>query len=634
MQTLNRGIEQLFIPIGQRRGRSHQTASALDLTRARAEEKECALRGTRAYPSPPMSGSPPRPPKPNQEAAERGQRGFQAPSHDAYHAAPGISGVEYRTAHSQPPLPPPPLTAARPFPLETPERIPYPYRRPEDTMGRSIPYPPPPGQMIPQSQYSLPPVAGPGPGPGPGPALGPAPYSMPTNPPGSENPAFTSPKSQRKTKGHVASACVPCKRAHLRCDAQRPCSRCLSNGKEDACIDIQHKKRGRPRLRDDREPRFDTGRFAHPPDPTLQRPLSLYTSPSVPPVPFEDPLRRSQSYRVLKSQPGETVAPRFIERGSAIDANVFPPPLSIATQAPEPVAFLTVGDLEVVKASSTFIDATMSTAQSMLGYRSQPILGRKLVDMITPPERDRVVALCKSLQNEQITKEPHYLPPIYGKDEEERVIKSQPFGPESVSRYQLDRQEFFTFVAADGHPRPHPVRVGLAKDDSIYFVVLLLTSASRPFPHPTPSPRSRDITYSYQPQPLAQLTPVSASFDPGRQRLPDPPREGSFTPRQPETPAQLVSALSPGISPNVPSYSASASARGEHPGGLAHQIPRSELTLTRTTQQAEYQLPPIRSQQQQPGPSAEATWQRDDRTGRVDIGGLIEKPGTSPRRNP
>lgn len=25
-----------------------------------------------------------------------------------------------------------------------------------------------------------------------------------------------SPKPQRKTKGHVASACVPCKRAHLR----------------------------------------------------------------------------------------------------------------------------------------------------------------------------------------------------------------------------------------------------------------------------------------------------------------------------------------------------------------------------------------------------------------------------------
>lgn len=159
----------------------------------------------------------------------------------------------------------------------------------------------------------------------------------------------------------------------------------------------------------------------------------------------------------------------------------------------------------MVKASSTFIDATMSNAQSMLGYRSQPIVGRKLVDMITPPERDRVDALCKALQNEQVTKEPNYLPPIYGRDEEERVIKSQPFGPESVSRYQLDRQHVLTFVAADGQPRPHQVRVGLAKDDSIYFVVLLLVLPGRSFPHPSPSPRSRDVIYSYQPQPFTQL---------------------------------------------------------------------------------------------------------------------------------
>lgn len=290
-----------------------------------------------------------------------------------------------------------------------------------------------------------------------------------------------------------------------------------------------------------------------------------------------------------------------------------------------------------MKASSSFIDATTSNTQSVIGYRSQPVVGRKLVDMITPPERDRVVALCKALQNEQVTKEPNYLPPIYGRDEEERVIKSQPFGPESVSRYQLDRQDFFTFVAADGQPRPHSVRVGLAKDDSIYFVVLLLTSPGRSsYPHPSPSPRSRDITYAYQHQPFTQLTPVSASFDLTRSRLADPPpRESSnLAPRQPETPTQQgVSVLSPGISPSIPSYAASTLARSKPPGGLTHQTPRSELNPpTRSSQQAEYQLPPIRSQQR-PGPPTEATWQRDDRVTRVDIGGLIEKPRVPPRRD-
>lgn len=58
--------------------------------------------------------------------------------------------------------------------------------------------------------------------------------------------------------------------------AQRPCSRCISNNKADSCVDVQHKKRGRPRLRDDRESRYDASRFGGPPEPLLSRPLSAY----------------------------------------------------------------------------------------------------------------------------------------------------------------------------------------------------------------------------------------------------------------------------------------------------------------------------------------------------------------------
>jgi len=36
----------------------------------------------------------------------------------------------------------------------------------------------------------------------------------------------------RKSKAHVASACVNCKRAHLSCDVQRPCARCVAAGKQ------------------------------------------------------------------------------------------------------------------------------------------------------------------------------------------------------------------------------------------------------------------------------------------------------------------------------------------------------------------------------------------------------------------
>lgn len=38
-------------------------------------------------------------------------------------------------------------------------------------------------------------------------------------------------KSTRRTKAHVASACVNCKKKHLGCDSARPCRRCVLAGK-------------------------------------------------------------------------------------------------------------------------------------------------------------------------------------------------------------------------------------------------------------------------------------------------------------------------------------------------------------------------------------------------------------------
>lgn len=38
-------------------------------------------------------------------------------------------------------------------------------------------------------------------------------------------------KTTRRTKAHVASACVNCKKKHLGCDPARPCRRCVLSGK-------------------------------------------------------------------------------------------------------------------------------------------------------------------------------------------------------------------------------------------------------------------------------------------------------------------------------------------------------------------------------------------------------------------
>ena len=204
MPTQDYIFSQTFVPLGQRRGKSDLERFSLDLTRGRADT-ECAAH-TRAYPSPPMSGSPPLPPKPTQEAGDRSQGIYQPISHDVYRANAVIPGVEYRAPLTQPPLAPQsPAGGIRPLPPV--ETQPYVYRRPEDVMGRPLSYSHQPDQIAPQPQYSLQPVAGS--------SQLPPQYAVSGNPQGLENAPYTSPKS-RKPKGHVASACVPCKKAHLR----------------------------------------------------------------------------------------------------------------------------------------------------------------------------------------------------------------------------------------------------------------------------------------------------------------------------------------------------------------------------------------------------------------------------------
>lgn len=58
-------------------------------------------------------------------------------------------------------------------------------------------------------------------------------YPLPpfeTSVPGPTTPSLTQ-KSTRRTKAHVASACVNCKKKHLGCDPARPCRRCVLAGK-------------------------------------------------------------------------------------------------------------------------------------------------------------------------------------------------------------------------------------------------------------------------------------------------------------------------------------------------------------------------------------------------------------------
>ncbi|KAJ3505788.1 hypothetical protein NM208_g16155 [Fusarium decemcellulare] len=440
------------IPLGQRRGISDLARIALDLTWApeRAEQDVFAL--SRAYPSPPMSGSPPLPPKPPQDVGDRGQVPVGYPNPNRQDAHRGSLTQQPPVDHRGPMNMQP--TLPRLFQQDAPEASPYSYRRLEESAPRPGPYVPAPPSMSQPTSY-IPPT-------GPG---GPAPYPVSARPPVAEGQPMTSPKSQRKTKGHVASACVPCKRAHLRCDAQRPCSRCITNGKEESCVDVQHKKRGRPRLRDDRDTRYDPARFPHSQDAAARRPLSIY--PSGIPI-----------------GPGDHMAPRYVERTPNTDTTPYGAPLAASPRAAEPVAFLNM-KMDFAKASPTFMEAVGHSV----------LQGQNLGDIVIPAERDKVLSIRSQLIEEQTRKEPNYLPPILARLD--HIIQGLGFSVEEVGRFQLERQEYVAFRAIDGQPRHYPVRLGLAKEGSIYFVVMALSLPLRhPYPLP-PSPVSREAAQAY-----------------------------------------------------------------------------------------------------------------------------------------
>ena len=118
-------------------------------------------------------------------------------------------------------------------------------------------------------------------------------------------------------KVQVTSACSNCKKAHLACDDERPCKRCSRSGKPDSCVDVEHKKRGRPRLS-----KYDIVADA-PPQPTLPPPPPLpptgVLTPDSPPlqpselVPHPSTTTTSSSSSLLHLQQKPHAATRQLE---------------------------------------------------------------------------------------------------------------------------------------------------------------------------------------------------------------------------------------------------------------------------------------------------------------------------------
>ncbi|PWN47030.1 hypothetical protein IE53DRAFT_275251 [Violaceomyces palustris] len=233
------------------------------------------------------------------------------------------------------------------------------------------------------------------------------------------------PVPRKVAKAHVPSACLNCKRAHLACDVGRPCRRCINLGKSDTCIDVQHKKRGRPRLKDrensqaslsaNKDAKADALRASTSPSSSHfrrspQSDVSYFRSP--PPRHYEplspESSRISASYPVthtLASEPlhGRSASGSF---SSSMSQPVTRPEFfrtmsqtSSVMQSPSMTASSFNRSAVITMICSTNLQCARVSEEclALLGFYPSEMLERSLFELVHPSEANRLEELWSSL---------------------------------------------------------------------------------------------------------------------------------------------------------------------------------------------------------------------------------------------
>ncbi|KAK6438731.1 hypothetical protein LTR95_005061 [Oleoguttula sp. CCFEE 5521] len=307
-----------------------------------------------------------------------------------------------------------------------------------------------------------------------------------TDPPFDIGVSPQSARGSRKTKTHVASACVNCKRAHLSCDVQRPCGRCVTSGKQETCVDVAHKKRGRPRLRDDSEFKLER---------PLPTPLAATSSNVDPSVTHHRPMatprhRRQESFRSIQSLTSEgspsygPPTPSYLPQPSQPyqSALTYSSPRSSAQSnlaGEVPTALLDM-NLVIMRANRAF-------QQIMAAGRE--LTQQRLTDIAAPADSESFIAIRDSLREERDGREPSYLPPILPSGEtpitgvDDRDVERYTAG------YRNRTHTWLQLQAAPGAAQTFPARIRLAKA-ATYFIVVTLPSFRPIDDRPPPQQRS------------------------------------------------------------------------------------------------------------------------------------------------
>jgi len=331
-------------------------------------------------------------------------------------------------------------------------------------------------------------------------------------------------------------------------------------------VDVQHKKRGRPRLRDEETGRGVTygGESSDPHLYTGQSQLLGLQSSDQRPQP------RTLSYREIRSHP-ETSYGNSRASFSQASSNGYASthdPLPSNQTIPEnnPTAILTM-EFVVLASNYSFSEA--------LSLRSS-VEGRSIKDLLIPSDREKLQRLQNSLSGE--LQEKAHLPSIRSS------IPGPTFDILSATAGFQQRPEYWTFRLPNDQSRGFPVSISLAKT-STYFLVLTLVAGSRPPPlalhattrgwaPPLPSPvsvqsmRSPGLDHHH----ISHMALGYQTAPPNLQQVIQPTTTYRRSPPQPQD------------NKTSPSTGSAGTARSSLPGS---DVPRDNLR--------HLQLPPIRT---------------------------------------
>jgi len=312
---------------------------------------------------------------------------------------------------------------------------------------------------------------------------------------------------------------------------------------------VEHKKRGRPRLRDERETRQDQ--------------LGMATASEAGPSALETAVsahRRSDSYqRQLRSQTreqGQSVLQlqQPLTAGGAgpssrpgeVTEGFYPARSEPATGPPAIIAFLNL-DLQILRCNEAF---------ALLFGGGNDLSGRLLSDYIDRRHEAAVQRLQNELREERSRREPTFLPGIF-RDQEQQAVQSIDYNDiDRITQGYDERREAWQFVLPDGRREQLLSRISLART-SMYFAVIVMRRVAQPsftrptsieLPAPVPtipssiSPRAFTFQQAGPPSPFAPSSPASpftsfqtlgTTLPPSTSSITSPYTAG--TPSRPET---------------------------------------------------------------------------------------------------